>query len=99
MTLKQYCHTPIKQLSSKGDSEVLNGRRVIVVDGTGLSMPDTQENQLVWPQQKTQKPGCGFPKVSLCACFNLQTGGLLSYELGNKKSSELPMLRKQWGTF
>ena len=75
------------------------GRRIIVVDGTGLSMPDTQENQRVWPQQKTQKPGCGFPNVSLCACFNLQTGGLLSHELGNKKSSELPMLRKQWNTF
>ena len=35
----------------------------------------------------------------MCACFNLQTGALLSYELGNKKSHELLMLREQWNTF
>ncbi|NOQ46061.1 MAG: IS4 family transposase [Desulfobulbaceae bacterium] len=91
-------HTSKRLQSNKAPGE-LKGRRVIVVDGTGLSMPDTKENQHVWPQQKKQKPGCGFPQASLCACFNLQTGGLLSYELGNKKSHELPMLRKQWSTF
>ena len=32
----------------------LNNRRVIVVDGTGLSMPDTPENQEVWPQSAMQ---------------------------------------------
>ena len=43
------------------DSERMNGRRVIVVDGTGVSMPDTIASQLVWPQQRHQKAGCGFP--------------------------------------
>ena len=88
-----------QHLQSNANSARLNGRRVVVVDGTGLSMPDTTDNQQVWPQQRNQKPGCGFPQASLCACFCLQTGTLLSYELGNKKSHELPMLRKQWGTF
>ncbi len=88
-----------KRLQSMTDTGRLNGRRVVVVDGTGLSMPDTTGNQQVWPQQRNQKPGCGFPRASLCACFCLQTGALLSYELGNKKSHELPMLRKQWDTF
>lgn len=77
----------------------LNNRRVVVVDGTGLSMPDTPDNQHVWPQQKMQKPGCGFPQATVCACFCLQTGSLLSYRLGNKKSSELPLLREQKETF
>ncbi len=77
----------------------LNDRRVIVVDGTGVSMPDTEENQHVWPQQSNQKAGCGFPQAAICACFCLQTGALLSHEVGNKKSHELPMLRKQWDTF
>jgi len=88
-----------ERLQETPDTERLNGRRVIVVDGTGVSMPDTEENQQVWPQQSNQKPGCGFPQAAICACFSLQTGGLLSYEVGNKKSHELPMLRKQWGTF
>ena len=57
------------------------------------------ENQRVWPQQRHQKPGCGFPQAAICACFCLQTGALLSYRVGNKKSHELPMLREQWETF
>ncbi|MFT6100660.1 MAG: hypothetical protein ACJAYF_003221 [Arenicella sp.] len=30
----------------------LQGRRVIVADGTGVSMPDTPSNQQRWPQQR-----------------------------------------------
>lgn len=78
---------------------LLCNRRVIVVDGTGLSMPDTIVNQTVWPQSATQKPGCGFPSARVCACFSLESGSLLSYETGNKKNHELPLLRKQWKTF
>ncbi|MBK7352393.1 MAG: IS4 family transposase [Nitrosomonas sp.] len=77
----------------------MNSRRVVVVDGTGVSMPDTMANQLVWPQQRHQKAGCGFPQAAICACFCLQTGALLSPKVGNKKSHELPMLREQWDTF
>ena len=76
-----------------------NGHRVVVVDGTGLSMPDTEANQLEFPQLKTQKPGCSFPQARVLACFNLHTGALLSHEIGNKKSHELPLLRKQIDTF
>ena len=68
--------------------------RVVVVDGTGLSAPDTVENQKEFPQQKMQKIGCGFPQIRAMACFCLHTGGLLSYELGNKKNHELKLLRK-----
>jgi hypothetical protein len=88
-----------QRLQATAIPELLNGRRVIVVDGTGVSMPDTKANQQVWPQQRNQKPGCGFPQAAICACFNLHNGALLSYELGNKKSHELPLLRKQWDTF
>jgi len=88
-----------QQLSHAVGKPRLQGRRVIVVDGTGLSMPDTVSNQKEWPQQKGQKPGCSFPQAALCACFNLDNGALLSYALGNKKSHELPMLRQQINTF
>ena len=98
-SLKSILEYLSQQLSRAACAERLQGRRVIVADGTGVSMPDTEENQKVWPQQKNQKPGCGFPQAAICACFNLANGALLSYELGNKKSHELPMLRKQWGMF
>lgn len=80
-------------------TDLVGGRRVIVVDGTGVSMPDTAANQAVWPQQSQQKPGCGFPTAHICGCFALGNGALLSYETGNKKSSELGLFRKQWNIF
>ena len=91
-------HT-VEQMTQRKTENRLQGRRVIVVDGTGISMPDTPENQKVWPQQSQQKPGCGFPQATICACFDLQAGTLLSYKVGNKKSNELPLLRQQWNTF
>ena len=97
--LEEVLQHTAKRLQAMPDPGRVNGRRVIVVDGTGVSMPDSEENQQVWPQQRHQKPGCGFPQAALCACFCLHTGVLLSHEVGNKKSHELPMLRKQWDTF
>ena len=88
-----------KKLNAMPERGYLKGRRVVVVDGTGLSMPDTSKNQKEWPQQRSQKEGCGFPTARICACFSLATGGLLSFEVGNKKSAELSLLRKQWDTF
>lgn len=87
------------RLEKMSESGLLNNRRVIVVDGTGVSMPDTLANQMVWPQTSAQKPGCGFPTARICACFSLQSGALLSYAIGNKKNHELPLFRKQWKMF
>jgi hypothetical protein len=89
-----FAHTS-KQSRDSADDASLNGRRVVVVDGTGLSMPDTPENQAVWPQRGNQKPGCGFPQASLCACFCLRSGTMLSYRVGNKHTHELRLLRQQ----
>ncbi len=79
--------------------KALQGRPVIVADGTGLSMPDTPANQQTYPQPKSQKQGCGFPQARLLACFNLYSGLILRYALGNKKSHELRLLEEQWDTF
>jgi hypothetical protein len=62
-------------------------------------MADSVENQQVWPQPSSQKPGCGFPSARICACFSLESGALLSYAVGNKKNHELPLFRKRWQTF
>jgi len=86
-------------LQEREQAATPQGRRVIVVDGTGLKTADTAANQQVWPQQKQQEPGCGFPSLRVCACFSLETGGILSYEIGNKKSHELRLFRKQLDVF
>lgn len=77
----------------------LVGRRVVVADGTGISMADTAPNQEMWPQPKSQKDGCGFSQARICALFDLNTGIALSYRMGNKRSHELPLLRDQMENF
>jgi hypothetical protein len=86
-------------LQRRGQAERWHNRRVVVVDGTGVSMPDTPANQEQWPQSSCQKPGCGFPQARICACFCLKTGALLSHRIGSRKISELPLLRQQWDSF
>ncbi len=73
------------------------GRAVKLVDGTGLSMPDTPENQAVYPQPSTQAPGVGFPLVRLVAMFCLATGAALDAAIGphrGKGSGELGLVRR-----
>ncbi len=43
------------------------GRSVKLLDGTGISMPDTAQNQAVFPQPVSQAAGVGFPLARLCA--------------------------------
>lgn len=95
---KILAHTA-EDLQQQGRSRWWKDRRVVVVDGTGVSMADTHANQQNWPQPKSQKLGCGFPQARICACFCLQTGALLSYRLGHSKNAELPLLRQQWDSF
>jgi len=67
---------------------------VKVIDGTGLSMPDTLKNQRAYPQSKEQKPGCGFPFMKVVGVFSLATGVLLDYAKGNKHQHELSLLHR-----
>ncbi len=72
------------------------GRAVKLVDGTGLSMPDTPENQQAYPQPSTQAPGVGFPLARLVAVICLATGAALDAAIGphaGKGSGELSLVR------
>lgn len=53
------------------------GHRTFLVDGSGVSMPDTKELQKEFGQPGGQKPGCGFPVMHLLAMFHAATGLLL----------------------
>ena len=60
-------------------SQLWLGRRVRVVDGTTVSMPDTLENQVKYPQPSSQKAGCGFPQMRVVGLFSLASGALLDF--------------------
>ena len=73
------------------------GRNVMMVDGTTLSMPDTPQNQGVYPQPNTQQPGVGFPLCRLVGLLSLSGGAVIDVAFGpceGKGSSEQGLLRK-----
>lgn len=72
------------------------GREVKVADGSTLTMPDTPANQKAFPQQRMQKPGCGFPILRLVGLFSLATGCLLDVAYGTYRDAELSLFRKLW---
>ena len=72
------------------------GRNVKMVDGTTLSMPDTPQNQAVYPQPNTQQPGVGFPLCRLVGILDLSGGAVMDVAFGpceGKGSSEQGLLR------
>ncbi len=74
-------------------------RRVLVYDGSTVSMPDTAENQQAYPQPPQQRLGVGFPLARIAAFFSLSCGAVLDLAVcsySGKGHSELGMLRKLW---
>ena len=59
-----------------------------MVDGSTITMPDTPENQAAYPQQKTQKPGCGFPIARILVIFSLSVGTVLEAAIGKYKGKQ-----------
>lgn len=72
------------------------GRPVKLVDGTGISMPDTADNQIRYPQPGSQAPGVGFPVARVVGVLCLATGALLDAAVGpleGKGHSEWDLFR------
>ena len=84
-------------LSEKALAQWLwRGRAVKLVDGTGISMPDTEENQAVYPQPSSQASGVGFPLARLVMVICLATGAALDMAVGphsGKGTGELGLVR------
>jgi len=88
--LVQHCerHTP--------SSALWLGRRVKIVDGTTISMPDTAKNQEAYPQPSSQSPGCGFPLMNIVGIFSLASGALLNFAKDTIHVHESLLFRRLW---
>ena len=84
-------HTP--------DDWLWKGRRVKLVDGTTVSMPDTDDNQRSFPQPRAQKPGLGFPLARVVVVISLATGVVRDLAMGpykGKETGETALFRTLW---
>lgn len=72
------------------------GRPVRLVDGTTVTLPDTPDNQAIYPQPRSQKPGLGFPLCRVVGLVCLDSGALLNAAVGcyrGKGGDEQALLR------
>jgi hypothetical protein len=87
-TLRLECNVPTQSLWF--------GRRVKIVDSTCCSLPDTAQNQQLYPQSRSQKPGCGFPMMKLVGLFCLASGAFLAVVRGTLRMHESQLFRQLW---
>lgn len=74
-----------------------HGRKMVLADGTIISMPDTAENRAAYPQNPTQEEGLGFPIVRLVVLLSLATAMVLGLALApytGKETGETALLRQ-----
>ena len=79
-----------------------HGKRVHLIDGTTVTLSDTAANQAVYPQQKAQKSGLGYPIIRIVGIICLSSGALLNSALSHysgKGTGEQALLRSMLDTF
>jgi hypothetical protein len=65
-----------------------HGRAVKIVDGSGVSMPDTEANQQAYPQPGSQAPGLGVPVARIVVVLSLACGAVLAATVGRTKGKQ-----------
>ena len=73
------------------------GRSVLFIDGTGVTMPDTLDNQCLFPQPSSQQKGVGFPEARVVALACAATGAIIDTMVGpakGKATGELSQMRE-----
>jgi putative transposase len=58
------------------------GLHAKLVDGFTFTMPDTEQNQAVYPQAQTQKKGVGLPIARAAAILSLATACVIDLAVG-----------------
>jgi hypothetical protein len=72
-------------------------RRVVLVDGTTVTLADTPENQRAYPQARTQRPGLGYPIIRLVVLLSFATAAVLGAAWGpysGKQTGESALFRE-----
>lgn len=70
------------------------GRKVKVIDGSTVSMPDIPENQNEYPQPSSQKTGCGFPLAKIGALFSIATGAAVALAIDVFNTHDIQLARR-----
>jgi hypothetical protein len=83
-------------MQAEREEDRWHGRRVLTVNGSSVTLPDTKANQAEYPQPSGQAPGYGFPVMYLCTLMSLASGALLDFATGGGCGHELTLWRQLW---
>jgi len=74
--------------------DTYQGHVVKSIDGSSMSLDDTEENQEQYPQPSSQKAGCGFPVMGIMGVLNHAHGGWEDFVEGEQSAHDAPIFRK-----
>ena len=79
-----------------GAQGCIHGRPVKVADSSTVQLSDTPENQALYPQPSSQKPGCGFPLLKFLPIFSLSSGAISQVVMADWKNHDARLLHQAW---
>jgi hypothetical protein len=74
---------------TRTDAHLWHGHRVMLIDGSSFSTPDTPELRSHFGTASGQVPGCGFPVAHLLVLFCASTGLLLNIWASPRNTSDV----------
>lgn len=77
--LGQIHHRLVQSMTARTRAaDLWNGMTVKAIDCSSVQLLDTTENQAVYPQPTTQKPGCGFPVMAIAGVLDLSSSAWIA---------------------
>lgn len=76
------------------EEDKYKGLVVKSLDGSSVQLDDTPDNQRVYPQPTSQKPGCGFPVMGVMGVLNHAHGGWEDFAVGEQITHDAPVAHK-----
>lgn len=74
--------------------DTYHGHIVKSIDGSSVSLDDTEENQADYPQPSSQDTGCGFPVMGIMGVLNHSHGGWEDFAQGEQSAHDSPIFHK-----
>ena len=95
LLFKKLVDISAENLEKEVDKKSLwHGRHVKSIDGSSVSMADTEENQKAYPQHSSQKEGCGFPLAAIGVLFSYCTGAVIGITIDTWSTHDINLARQ-----
>jgi hypothetical protein len=75
-------------------ADTYQGHVIKSIDGSSMTLDDTEDNQSEYPQPSTQKKGCGFPLMGIMGVLNHAHGGWEDFAEGEQSAHDAPIYLK-----